>query len=152
MVLIPLASGQTAKVSDKDAPRVRRHRWYFVPGRRGSGYAAAEGPGGCRLYLHRLVAKAPKGMQVDHRNRDGLDCRRSNLRLATQRQNNGNLPLRLDSTSGFKGVVYAAYTKRWRVRVASKHVGYFNTREEAARAYNKAAKAAFGRFARLNEV
>jgi hypothetical protein len=151
MVLIPVGPKHFAKVSDRDAARVRKHRWSRVQSKGKPAYAAAKPPGAAKpLYLHRLIMAAPAHLQVDHRNRDGLDCRRCNLRLATVSQNNANLPRRKDNTSGHKGVFWAAHAKRWRVRVGFQHVGYFTSLKEAARAYNRVAKKKFGTFARLN--
>ena len=101
--------------------------------------------------LHVFIAGAKR---IDHLNGDGLDNRRANLRQATPSQNAANAAVRADSTSGFKGVGWHEIRKRWRARVMcngkSRSLGYFDNPEEAARAYDSAARELFGEFARLN--
>lgn len=110
------------------------------------------------LSMHRLVVGAEPGQQVDHVNRDGLDNRRANLRLATNGQNRANS--RSASASGYKGVyrvpnkgVYRT-TDKWRAQIRAGgriiHLGYFGDAETAARAYDAAAREYFGEFARGN--
>lgn len=91
--------------------------------------------------------------RVDHRNGDGLDNRRANLRPATHAENMANRGAPQNNTSGFKGVT-AYRTGRWRASITvagrHQHLGYFDTPELAAAAYDSAALAAFGEYARLN--
>ncbi len=110
--------------------------------------------------MHDVVAKRVgkrlKGRVTDHRNEKKLDNRRSNLRAATTSQNRGNEGLRKNNTSGYKGVSWSEWAGKWmaRIRVNYKHIhlGYFKWKTDAARAYNKAARKHFGRFAKLNKV
>lgn len=97
-------------------------------------------------------------MLVDHINGNGLDNRRSNLRLATAFQNLANMAIR-PHTSQYKGVSYYKHRtsyKKWvaEIRCNRKRVrlGAFESEIEAARAYNEAAKNLFGEFARLNPI
>ena len=100
--------------------------------------------------MHRVILNAPPGREVDHINRNGLDNRRSNLRLATHAQNEANKPPRGE----YKGAYWCKKSGRWRasIRVDGRlrHMGRFATREEAARVYDDAALEAFGEFAYLN--
>lgn len=93
---------------------------------------------------------------VDHANGDGLDNRRSNLRSATPDQNRANKRIYGNNSSGYKGVIWHAPTRRWRARigVAGKKIslGLHPTREAAARAYDTAAIEYFGEFAALNFI
>src|SRR5438132_1563788 len=90
MKQIPLSNGQFATVDDEDYDLVARFSW-TVSIRRHTSYATAYGGGGrkaaVRIYLHRLIMAPPFGIEVDHINHDGLDCRRSNLRLCSRSQN-----------------------------------------------------------------
>lgn len=92
---------------------------------------------------------------VDHRDGDGSNNRIANLRQANQTQNNANMRMNKNNTSGFRGV-YPVKDGVWagciQVNGRGKHLGRFMSPEEAARAYNRAARAAFGSFARLNNV
>ncbi len=110
--------------------------------------------------MHDVVAKRVgkrlKGRITDHRNEDKLDNQRSNLRAATTSQNRGNEGLRKNNTSGYKGVCWVGRVNRWiayiKVNYHRYHLGYFKRKADAARAYNKAARKYFGRFAKLNKV
>jgi hypothetical protein len=93
-------------------------------------------------------------MQIDHRDGDGLNNRRSNQRLATNTQNAQNRTTRADSLSGFKSVSWHKLVKKWNARLCinshEMNLGWFETKEAAAAAYNRAASRYFGEFARLN--
>lgn len=105
--------------------------------------------------MHRLILNAPDHVRVDHRNGDGLDNRRDNLRYATTSQNCGNQRVGRNNTSGYKGVTPRPSGK-WRARIMyqrqCQHLGEYETKEDAARAYNEAALRLFGPFARLNPI
>ena len=90
--------------------------------------------------------------QIDHKNNIGTDDRWTNLRLATQLQNIMNNSVRSDNTSGYKGVHPYKRGKRskWVTQIGDRHIGYFQTAEEAARAYDREAIKTFGEFAYLN--
>lgn len=107
-----------------------------------------------RVALHREILKAPPGAMVDHVNGNGLDCRRANLRLASRDQNNKNVRKRHSNTSGYKGVSWHAQDRLWRARIAvnkrNVSLGTYRTVEEAARAYDAAARRYHGEFARTN--
>lgn len=92
------------------------------------------------------------GFFVDHKDHDGLNNRRSNLRWATQSQNCVNTSKLARGVSGFRGV--SKMRNKWHaaVNVSKKriHLGTYVTAEEAAKAYDRAAREHFGEFARLN--
>jgi hypothetical protein len=98
------------------------------------------------------LLSAPPGVDVDHINRNGLDNRKTNLRLCEGWQNALNKSVRRDNRSGYKGV--SRYYCKWKatVAVSGKHfyLGLFDTPKEAADAYDKAATELHGRFACLN--
>ncbi len=133
------------------------------------GYAMGVWPHGSkshhRRFLHRIIMERMIGRRlhskefVDHINHDKLDNRRENLRLATHQQNKWNTKKpssRTDTpfTSKYKGVSLFKKNGRWtasiRINGKSKRLGYFSTEEDAARAYDIAARANFGEFACCN--
>lgn len=91
--------------------------------------------------------------QIDHINGNKIDDRIGNLREANTSQNHGNLSLSRANTTGFKGVSWHKRIRRWqasiRVRGRLRFLGSFSTAEEAAAAYEQAARVEFGEFARI---
>jgi hypothetical protein len=71
--------------------------------------------------------------EIDHINRDPLDNRWVNLRLATRSQNHRNHRLYKNNTSGTNGVIWHEDGKRWVVQILGKYHGSFKTKEEATR-------------------
>ena len=111
--------------------------------------------GAVTISMHREIMNAPAGLLVDHRNRNTLDNRRANLRLATYSQNGCNS--RIDKTkasSRFRGVRFIKKTGKWaaNIRINGKKtwLGSFDSEIDAARAYDEAAKKYHREFARLN--
>lgn len=99
VIEVPLSNlVNVALIDAADAPLVLKYRWKLF-GSRGATYAESFVAGDS---LHRFLLKPPSGLQVDHKNGNGLDCRRSNLRLATHSQNQQNK--RKNPSSIFKGV------------------------------------------------
>lgn len=151
ITLVFLSRGMVAIVDRSDADAVLARNWR--PDK--DGYVIAGGGRNNRptVKLHRVLMDAPAGIEVDHINRDKLDNRRCNLRLVTHAENSRNLDKRSSNTSGFKGV-NLHHGKYWRavirVNYRQKHLGYFGTPEEAAMAYDTAAREHFGEFAHLN--
>lgn len=162
MKLIPLTQGKFAKVDDDDFEWLSKMKWRYVRKEQDSidGYAAS---GGRRkenepfVWMHRLIAKTPKGMLTDHKDGNGLNNQKENLRHATTSQNLANA--RKKNSTGYKGVTAPAgksknCPKNWRARVMNKGKVVFEkmygTAEEAARAYDEAARETFGEFAKTN--
>jgi len=104
--------------------------------------------------MHRVITKCKSGEDIDHRNHDGLDNRRLNLRVCSRSQNLQNQRRRSNNTSGFKGVAWCEQTQDWTtaVKVNKKLIwlGHYADKEEAAHAYDAAAREHFGEFACLN--
>ena len=151
--IIPLTQGKVAKVDDDKFEYLSKWKWYYSS----EGYAARNGktnPTHEVIYMHREIIKAPVGMEVDHINGDRTDNHLSNLRLCTKAQNQINIGIRRNNTSGFKGVYFDKWTNKWHSQIVingkRKNLGRYNTAEEAAKAYDKSAKANFGEFVRLN--
>jgi hypothetical protein len=107
-------------------------------------------------WMHRVIMGNPEGMEIDHKNGDGLCNLEKNLRIATVAQNRQNVGLRKYNTSGFKGVSRHRVGKRWQAALRfngkSIYLGLFDTAVEAAAVYNFAAKRLHGEFAVLNEL
>src|ERR1700676_5360894 len=100
MKRIPLTQGKVALVSDRDYPVVRHFSWFAQSNNGGNWYAGTR-HSGKTILLHRLLTGFPP-FKLDHKNRNGLDNRRCNLRPATSSQNSANSARRADNTSGFK--------------------------------------------------
>lgn len=161
MKRIELTQGQVALVDDRDYEWLSQWRWYFDPHHSGiDGYAVRKCHGR-KIRMHLEIAKRMRCEgRVDHRNRNKLDNRRHNLRLASASQDGANRVRRQKKTSRFRGVSWYKQTGRWHAQITVKqkvqHLGYFEGtpkgEEEAALAYNKAATREFSEFAQLNEV
>lgn len=104
------------------------------------------------ISMHQVIMNPPDGMLVDHRYRDTLDNRRSELRIATHSQNRGNSKRREDCSSGYKGVKVSPNGKKWTASITYEgtfmHLGTFDTPEEAHEAYVHAAENLLEEFAR----
>lgn len=157
MKTIQLTQGYVATVDDEDFERVSAFKWFAVVDkskRRTVHQVYARTKMGDRaIGLHRFLLNALPGQLVDHKNTDGLDCRRENLRLVTREQNGANRRKGIGTSSKFKGVTRWS-RGRWRAQIQSNgkmmHLGIFNHEEDAAREYDRAAKEFFGSFALLN--
>lgn len=111
-----------------------------------------------QVYLHREIAETPKGFDTDHKDGNGLNCQRENLRTATRSQNSRNKTASFSSSSKYLGV--SKYkTKdgerfRARINIEDKiyNLGSHKTEIEAALAYNYGAQIYYGEFANLNKV
>lgn len=90
---------------------------------------------------------------LDHANGNRTDNRLVNLREANRSENNCNRVMSLNNTSGFKGVTWNKYAKKWRAQIKAerkwRHLGYFDDAKEAHAAYCTAAEKLHGEFARL---
>lgn len=148
MKIIPVGDDHYAKVDDEDFDKLSIYHWLIH-----DGTYACRMIGKRRIYMHREIMNAPRGKVVDHRNRDGLDNRKENLRLGSQSQNLGNSKSRRGS-SKYKGVSWYARTQRWQAHLMkdgkSIGLGYFMVEEDAAKAYDAKAREVFGEYARTN--
>jgi hypothetical protein len=105
--------------------------------------------------MHTVVMGTdPEGRQVDHRNGNGLDNQRGNLRWATMAEQRANMGRYTKSLSGFKGVHLDRRTGQWIAQLTHQYrkhyLGVFASPEAAAKAYDNKASELFGDFARLN--
>lgn len=150
--MIPLTRGLFALVDEEDFAELSQHQWqahevsegYIVASR--TVYASGHQT---TIYLHRQILGAAKGQQVDHINRNTLDNRRENLRIATASLNQVNRP---HFRKGYRGV--SPKRERWRAECGAggkqHYLGTFDTEVEAAQAYDAFAREHHGAFAQLN--
>jgi hypothetical protein len=153
--MVPVGKDRFAYVDDADFDRVMRCGWNPQTTESRIVYAGNKEVG----LMHRFILGDDAPPRVDHRDLDGLNNRRENLRPATMAQNACNARKRTHrrgkpTTSRYVGVRLDARTGRWRAAVTvdgkTKDVGYFADEEEAARARDAAARECYGAFARMN--
>ena len=156
---IPLTRGQFALVDDADYVAILAlGRWSFARNRYAVHYYIDDLGRHKTLFLHRAVYARilghpiPPGLQVDHINRNRLDCRRDNLRLATRSQNQANKGRGVNNSSGFKGVSRNRNRYEARIRHAGKrmNLGRFQEAATAALYYDAASRLLNGDFAGCN--
>lgn len=148
------ADGFVVKVDPSDYHLVSRYQWR-VQKNHNLVYAYAY-INGKRVLMHRFLLNPPAGFSVDHIDHNGLNNQRENLRVATPSQNAANRRP-CAKTSKFLGVSFDVSNrthKVWRSQITkngkTRRIGRFYTEEEAALAYDRAAKEDHGEFANLN--
>jgi AP2 domain len=155
------AKGRVALVDPEDYDLVMQYRWhvdeYERPSRgtKHGPYAKTETRGPKPHALIRMHTLITGWTLVDHQDHNGLNNRRSNLRDATGTLNAANQHKRSRPTSSrYKGVTWDKRDRKWRAQIKDgpryRSIGYFRNEEDAARAYDAAALAAWGEFAFLN--
>jgi len=159
--LLPLTQDKFAIVDPQDYEQLSQYKWYAK-----KGYSTYYAGRGVRVYedgryvrvkqklMHRLITNAPAGMIVDHRNHNGLDNRRENMRVCTREQNSHNQRPYRGSSCGYKGVTLHKRDGVFEVNIRYKgklnYIGRFKDADDAAKAYDKKAVELFGEFAYLN--
>jgi hypothetical protein len=159
MPTIELTRGYVAVVDDEDAD-LTKFKWHTNVGC----YAARRvGPRMNRrtVFMHQVILERilghplPAGLEPDHRDGTTLNNRRSNLRLATRGQNNTNRKTR-EHTSRYRGVSWDGHRQKWTAHIGTnngqRNLGRFLSERDAAQAYNEAALAIHGEFARPNMI
>ena len=169
MLEIALTKGMSTVVDDEDYNRLIRFPWFYTKSSRckntHTGYAAYHQTSKSKwVWMHRFILGmcnsagtdlAPH-MRVDHRDGNGLNNSRTNLRPCTRAQNGQNRKGNSDKrTSRYKGV-FARTNGNWRAAIRVNNVllclGTYPDEEMAASVYNDAAVKYFGEFARLNNL
>ncbi len=155
---IKLTKGFSAQVDDEDYDRINQYKWY-VKKDRNTYYAVRDSrKKGKRRYfsMHREILNNPTGTLTDHKDRNGLNNQRSNIRVCTRLENNKNVHLRKDSTTGIKGVCFDKRSKRWCANIGFngrlRWLGYFNTPKDAEKVYDEANIRLFGDFSSPNRA
>ncbi len=159
MKTIPLSRGLVAIVSDRDHKSLSRFKWSatLISGI----YYAVRTDRANMVYMHRqILGLCDHNLQSDHKDLDGLNNQRSNLRVATRSLNGANRRKRPGLTSRFKGVSLQKVTGKWIAQISDRlgkingrplrYLGTFENEQDAADAYVKAAKIVHGEFARFD--
>lgn len=159
---ITLSNGETALVDDEDYEQVAQYKWGPHVGKRKryaitTVYDEKYRRGRKNILMHRLIlGLTDPTVFVDHKNHNGLDNRKENLRIATRSQNqrNSRKPKRATS-SKYKGVWWNVKYNRWEAQITvgkgkTRYIGRFTSEDDAAYAYDVTAIEIYGEFACLN--
>lgn len=159
-VSVPLTKNMSAIVDASDAMGTIQHNWVALMGAKDGSLWYADRAGkrnGKAIHdlMHRRILGIEDGaIKVDHRNGNGLDNRRTNLRASTRSQNLGNRKKNRNGSSKFKGIHWNKKLKKWRatIRVNGEQfsLGCYAQEIDAALAYDRAAREKWGEFARVN--
>jgi hypothetical protein len=149
---VPLSKGMVALVDDEDYPLVCVWKWCAASAGRNS-YAVSPtmyNYTGIQQMQHLIMGHA----KYDHIDGNGLNNQKSNLRPCNCIENGGNRRVSKNNHSGFKGVYHSKLGRPWKASISHKgiyiYLGYFDTAEEAAHAYDEKAVELFGEFAQTN--
>lgn len=158
---ISLTQGQVALVDDHNFEWLNQWKWTAHKDWRGTRYnyyavRSISAPDGKRtlVRMHQVILKVPPGYEVDHKDGDGTHNWEKNLRAASKKENSRNKGFTKSNTSGVKGVSWDSANQKWRAKIGVDRktvcLGRFSVLEDAARAYDTAAKQFFGSFAKTN--
>lgn len=156
---IQLTQGKVALVDDEDYEYLNRFKWHARKAKK-TWYADLSrlNDDGNKISMHRFIMQPDDNVLIDHKDRNGLNNQRNNLRECSQSQNLSNVgkPLRVSSHSKYKGVTFSKDKNTWMAQIKHnykyKYIGYFKTEIEAALAYNQMAFFYHGEFANLNQL
>ena len=158
MKAIPLTQGKVALVDDEDFEWLSKWKWYAWKSK--NGWYAMHNKWSPKakkqkiIRMHRFILGTKKDQEVDHKDHNGLNNQRTNLRSCTHLENCMNQRPRKDCSSKYKGVHWRKSCKKWQCRIAchgkQHHLGYFKSEYDAALQYDIAAQFFFGEFALLN--
>ena len=150
------SSACTAMIDDSDYPMISQFKWYLRI--RGTNWYAEASVNSKNVLMHRLIlglVETGRSVWTDHINGDGLDNRRENLRACAPAISNRNRNKTAGCHSVYKGVTRDPNRRGWKAYIyinsARKHLGIFDSEEEAAKAYDAAATEHFGSSAKLNQ-
>lgn len=158
---IELTHGKLALIDDSDLELVSQYKWFAWTPNKGKIFYAVTNIGHGRgnrtiLYMHRLIM--PSVSLIDHEDHDGLNNQRYNIRIADKSTNGQNQrKTELPRSSKYKGVSFMKSKGKWEAYISlgkskKKHLGLYETEEEAAKVYNEAAFVQYGVFAKSNSI
>lgn len=153
--LIRLTRGKFALIDEEDYERVSQYKWHInSTGDLMYAVACIKIDGKIKnIKLHRFVMNFPD-FDLDHKDNDGLNCMKLNLRPCNDSQNQMNRRTKSEFSSIYRGVSFSKDRNRWMSLIGykkkMKYIGSFKVETEAAKAYDTKAKELFGEFARLN--
>lgn len=154
MKKIQLTQGKIALVDDCDFEELSKYNW-CVSERYNTSYAKRGfGKPHRTLLMHRVIMNAKKGQEIDHRDGNGLNNQKENLRFCNHSENLYNQSLQKGKSSQFKGVYWQKENKNWvsRLKINGRNIslGSFENEISAAKAYDYAAIKHFGEYSRPN--
>ncbi len=157
MKLISLTQNKVAFIDDEDFDRLSKFKWHAKEWHN-TWCAARNIPRAngkqTLIRMHWEILRPPRGMDTDHKDHNGLNNQKSNLRIATRAENMRNMQKRKGCTSQYKGVCWHRRSAKWRAYITVKgrqiSLGHFDSEEEAAFAYDMKAHELFGEFALTN--
>lgn len=160
MQIIPLSKGMVTIVDDEEFVFLNQWKWSASRSKTCPLYYAvrvqSRNSVQTSILMHRVIMKADLWQLVDHRDRNSLDNRKSNLRITNKSGNGANSKVNSVNTSGFKGVSWDKKTSSWHAYITHNqrrfNLGYFDDKVEAALAYDLAAVMRFGEFSRTNKA
>jgi len=152
---IPLTQNKIALVDRKNFAWLIQYKWCARKDKYRDRWIAVARIGKKQIKMHRLIMHAGEGGEVDHADHDGLHNYESNLRLSDKSQNQANQVIRIDNTSGYKGVCPSPNGKRWKAQIKVRgkqiYLGTFDDIVDAAVTYDTVAEREFGVFALTNK-
>lgn len=165
MKQIQLTQGKVALVDDEDFEWLNQWKWTPVDNKKTSyarrAFSVFEGRQTFKtISMHRAIMKVsdPK-IFIDHKDHNGLNNQRSNLRICSHSENNANKLPQQNRHSKYMGVGIVNKNKpnsNWKATICKNgidhHLGVFKTEEEAALAYNEASKRIHGEFGYINKI
>lgn len=125
-------------IDTEDYEKLKNYYWFIEKG--GSSFYAKtdilENGKYKKVFMHRLIKDCPTNRVIDHRNGNGLDNRKQNLKICTSKINSQNTKLSARNTTGYRNIHFLKNSGKYEVSVAHKWLGRYTTIEEAINARN----------------
>ena len=147
-------SNFTALIDDEDYEKVSKYKWSKLEPKNGNTIYVIGFINKKVTSLHIFLLGKKEGKEIDHKDRNGLNNQRYNLRFLTQSENSRNIGIRPNNTSGYIGVSWIKKEKKYKTTIMYNgktiHLGYYNCKIKAARVYDSVCKYHFKGIAQLN--